>query len=223
MKGRLTLIDSPYAEGDIKNYLEHLSRKDKYLAMRLKAMGLPSEGDFRLTSTPANKHDPAYKAYKKFAVKTFAVLVGNLDEIDFDNLPGQLHISVSGQLSPVWRVWLLDITRDDMNAYIRYMWNGHTNGAVVTIENINSDLQSSLISNGQGHAARSVIEQLKHLLPGLKILEIEETKRGRRRGSGWFRTKPLCTESAEVFLGLKVPLLKYDVVILAIASISMVF
>jgi hypothetical protein len=36
-------------------------------------------------------------------------------------------------------------------------------------------------------------------------------------------TKPLCTESAEVFLGLKVPLLKYDVVILAIASISMVF
>lgn len=203
-------INAPYESGRLPDYWRHLENRDRLLAQRLKDVGLPLDGFFILTKTSGSYYG---SAYKDFTVMSLGVLLGPVDEIDFNNLKGIVHVGDGGliyskvrflqhlhrqgiidlsrtqalrvrETQLAWRVWYMDVKREGMDSCIRYIWKQESNLAFVTIENINSDLQHSILKNGLGNATNSVITQLERLLPGLKLIEIEETKKGRHLGSG---------------------------------------
>ncbi len=180
LEGKQVEIPLHDHEGYIQDYLEHLSKSDKHLAQKLIDMGLPSEGYFRLTTTPGDNYGAAFK---DFTVKSFATLLGNLDDLDPSSLGGMHNLS-GPDVWRVWRIWLMDIFHEGFESHIRYVWNQATGGGVVTIENINTDLQTAK-NNRIKSTVRSVIPKLERLLPGLKIIEVAKARsRGRIRGSG---------------------------------------
>lgn len=169
----------------LQDWLEWLSKGDSLLTQKLKAMGLPPEGECCLTTTPGRCYGPAYN---NFTVNSVAELLGNVGEINSESVGGLAYLSGPESGWRVWRIWLMDIACNGMDSHIRYMWNQTTCGAIVTIEGINQDLYLSHQSKENGSATARVVTQLRSLLPGLKIIELVESQIGRPRGTGWFKS-----------------------------------
>ena len=169
-------------EGPIHKYLQVLSRKNPELLERLNALGFPSNGELRLSETPGSIYGPAYK---KFTVHSVAVLLGNKNDLPpTERLGGVFHCSTGADnVCRLWRIWIMEIVHNGPNqdSRIRYIWNEPQHGGQVTIEGINKDLQR--------HTTGAVITKLKRLLPGLRIMHLEELKGGRPEGTGLFRNK----------------------------------
>jgi hypothetical protein len=186
MESKKRQIPIPYDRGFLQKYWDFLGRGDKLLAKRLRDAGVPQYGHYihyiRIETSGSSYGQP----FKNFTVQSFSVLLGNAEDININNYGGILHASgneVDG-IRRFWQVWLMDVQFKGMRSFIRYIWNQPSNGGLVTIENINSDLQKALNKNGIGQSTGIVVGQLAHLLPGLKIIQMEESKGGRSLDSG---------------------------------------
>lgn len=197
MKAKTVEIPPVDWEGSLQDYVQMLSKKYKHITEKLRTVGVPSEGYCHSTTTRGDVFVRG-SAYKDFTVTSLAVLVGNQDDLDPYSSDGILHLTVAQGVAltretrpedhKVWRVWLMDITRNGSDSFIEYAWDDAASGGRVTIENINTALIMSNERNGPGRATSDVIAQLKRLLPGLRLIELAEGQRGRpKEGSGWFR------------------------------------
>lgn len=177
-------IPPPRWEVSVQDYIEHLSEKDPEVLERLKAFGFPSQGLCRLSETPGEVYG---RAYKGFTVHTAAVLLGNKKDLPRESFSGIMHGDIVDNVERAWRIWLMDVVRNepDQDSLIRCIWNEPRDGSHITIEYIHNDFHRHTKPGRSGNATRIVMAQLKHLLPGLRIITFELM--GRPEGSGWFK------------------------------------
>lgn len=172
-------ISAPDQQGSFLDFWGPLNQEDPVFARKMLALGLPLKGRYALSSTPGELYG---KAYKDFTVLTLSFFLGKVNELDATSAYGIFTVSGDEDepFKHVWQVCFMEISRKGVDSVIRYLWDRNHFQSLVSIDNINSDLHSS-INNGTEHVASDSIAKLKRLLPGLKIIEMEEKRPGRPR------------------------------------------